>query len=335
MGVIAQTQRAAITRWLFAPQPVYPLVVARIVFGAVFFCCYVVRLPDAEALYGPSGLGYAEWFQPFAKYPAITRAIAGAIESVLPAFSDGGMWVAYGALLISSFCFMVGFRTRTAGVITYLLSFYFVLGRLQAGYWGWPFVLHGFLLYVVVSPAGRFLSVDDWWARRKTGAAPRPASQWTTPAWPLRLLQVHVCTVYLTAGWSRIDDPGWLKGRGVYIAVTNMLHSKWVIDWQPYKLPLTFLSHFVFLLEMAAPVLLWVRSLTIVPYMLIAMHLGLEAISNVGWWSFIMLGGLASFLPTRHLEAVLERLPGGPRRDDGRVGDEETLDDPRHEYDLA
>jgi hypothetical protein len=78
---------------------------------------------------------------------------------------------------------------------------------------------------------------------------------------------------------------------------------------------LTFLSHLVFILELAAPILLWVPRLAVVPYMLIAMHLGLEAVTNVGWWSFVMIGGLTSFLPAAHLEAVLTRLPGGPRPD--------------------
>jgi hypothetical protein len=313
MGVSPRALKERVSDWLYAPQPVHALVIGRIVFGMVLFLCYLVRLPDVQALYGPDGVGEPSWFQRFERFPESTQVLARGLEALLPDFSAGAIWLAYTLLLISSLCFAIGFRTRSAGALTWLLSQYFVLGRMPAAYWGWPFVLHAYLLYVVFSPAGRFLSVDDWLRRRGQGEPPRPASEWVTPAWPLRLLQVHLCTVYLTAGWSRIDDPGWLKGRGIYIAVTNMLHSKWVIDWQPFKVPLMLMSYGVFVLEPAAPILLWVRRVgPIIAYLLIAMHLGLEVISNVGWWSFTMIPGLLSFVPRAHLDAVLSRLPGGP-----------------------
>ena len=313
MGVSAGSVRDGVMRWLYSPQPILPLVIGRISFGAILFLCHLIRFPDVQSIYGPNGLGSATWFQGFANHPEAVRNAARSLEAILPEFSEPGLWVAYALLLVSAFCFSIGFRTRTAGWIAYSMSLYFVVGRMQAAYWGWPFVFHGFLVYVILSRAGDFLSVDDWLRRRRTGAPPLPAAQWVAPAWPLRLLQVHLCTMYLCAGWSRIDDHGWLQGRGVYIAATDMQHSKQVIDWQPYKFPLTFFSHLTFILEIAAPFLLWFRRLSVLPYALVAMHLGIEALTNVGWWSFIMITALTSFMPTEHLLWLLKRLPGGPR----------------------
>ena len=42
------------------------------------------------------------------------------------------------------------------------------------------------------------------------------------------------------------------------------------------------------------------------------MHVGLELLTNVGWWNAVMIASLTCFLPTSHLEALFRRLPGGP-----------------------
>ena len=122
-------------------------------------------------------------------------------------------------------------------------------------------------------------------------------------------MQVHLCAMYATVGWARIDSTGWLQGHTVFTAVTMALHSKLVIDWSPFKPLLALATWFVFLLEPAASLLLWIpRIAPYFVYALFAMHGGLELVTNIGWWGFTVIPGLLAFLPQSQLETLFRKL---------------------------
>ena len=297
--------------WLFDPQPVHALVAGRIVFGAVLFLCYAVRLPDAALLYGADGLGGPAFLQQLVPSGTIFQAIYDALGLDWPAPGPVVLSCAYALLLACSLCFAAGYRTRLTGWVAWTIHLYFYKLRLPLAYWGWPALMQGFMLYVLLSRAGDFFSLDARLARQRTGEAPPPVSQWLAPAWPLRLLQVHLCAMYFTVGWSRIQSSGWLAGHTIFTALTDALHSRWVIDWMPFKPVLRLATWVAFALEPAAPILLWVpRVGAVIAYALLAMHAGLEALTNVGWWSFTVVPGILTFLPRSHLEALFRRLGG-------------------------
>jgi hypothetical protein len=69
----------------------------------------------------------------------------------------------------------------------------------------------------------------------------------------------------------------------------------------------------VYLLEPSAVFGLWIPRVGVfIAYSLLAMHAGLELLTNVGWWSFAVTPGLLAFVPSRHLEAAFRRLGAGP-----------------------
>ena len=86
------------------------------------------------------------------------------------------------------------------------------------------------------------------------------------------------------------------------------LFSRFDFDLLALRPALELLSFGVFLLEPAAILLLWIpRVRTLCALALIAMHVILEILTNVGWWNYIMLGGLLAFLPAPW---VARLLPG-------------------------
>jgi hypothetical protein len=310
----------AVEGWLFEPRPIHALVAGRIVFGGILFLCYLVRLPDAGLLYGANGLSGPDFIQQLVPsgtiFQAIYELLSGAVGVQASAPGPVLLALLYATLLACALSFALGFRTRTTGWIVWLIHLYFYKLRLPMAYWGWPALMQGFMLYVLLSRAGDFFSLDAWLARRRDGGEAPPVSAWVAPAWPLRLLQVHLCAMYATVGWSRIESTGWLAGETVFTAVTTALHSRLVIDWAPFKPLLQLATWFVFVLEPAAVFLLWLPRIgAFVAYSLIAMHMGLEALTNVGWWGFAVLPGLLAFLPRHHVEALFRRLTRSPRPD--------------------
>jgi hypothetical protein len=294
-----------VERWFLAPQPIDALVLARIVFGAVLFFCYLDRAADVQFLYGPRGLAGPYWIHPGLAAPAWADRLA----ALAPAPSAGLVWTLYALGLIASLCFALGFRTRTAGVVALLVHLVFVRLRLPSAYWGWSLQIIPLVLFVVLSRAGRFASVDAWLAQRR--GVVTPASDWVGPAWPLRLIQLHTCTMYLVSGGERLDDLGWLEGAAIWYAMSNTLYSKWAFDWHDFRLPMALGSWYTYMFEPVSALGLWLpRVGPILAYMAIAMHVGLELLTNVGWWNFVMGASLLAFLPAAHVRALAARLPG-------------------------
>jgi hypothetical protein len=122
-------------------------------------------------------------------------------------------------------------------------------------------------------------------------------------------MQINICGMYAVAGWSRIDSPGWLEGKMMFEALTNTLFARFAIDWHAYRGLLVVPAYAVMILEPAASILLWIRPLA--PWValgLIAMHVGLELLTQVGMWNFLMIGGLLCFLSPAWSRNALERV---------------------------
>jgi len=306
----------ALRDFFFAPVPIYPLLLARVLWGLALLVAYLALLPDVPALFGPAGLAGAEWLPPqFHGWRLLTPVYAW-VESALPPLALAHVWTCYAILIAAAACFSVGFWTRSSGALLLACHLFLVQVRNPLAFWGWAAMLDGLLAYLLCAPVGRFWSVDAWLERRRTGAPPPPAAAWTTVAWPLRLVQVNVCTMYYLSGFTRIDDHGWLDGQALYQALAHRLHGRWPFELallERAKPLLALLTYATFVVEPLAIALLWLpRVGTSCAVWLIGMHVGLELFTEVGGWNLVMIGGLLCFLPTTWLAALFRRLPGGP-----------------------
>lgn len=299
---MASALRVALARadaWWFAPVSVLPMAVARVLLGTALLGAYLSLLPSFDVLLAPDGL-LGGTFHADVPGPTIGRSTTDNIRWLQPATDPRLIATLYGALLVASAAFAIGYHTRIAGVAAVVLHVAFH-GRNEFVFWGWAEILTAFAVYVVLSPSGRRLSVDAWRQRRAgSGGEPRMT------AWPLRLLQLHVALVYVVAAWSRLDNPHWLDG--------SML-SRILVDGTFSRLPvlaaapdplLAALTYAAWAVELTAPFALWQQG-TRRWYVgaLVALHVGLEVTTRVGWWNVVMVAGLAAFAPLAWLDAAI------------------------------
>ncbi|RIL07534.1 MAG: hypothetical protein DCC71_02620 [Proteobacteria bacterium] len=285
---------AALEHWWLAPRPLHALVGARIVYGSVLFVAYALRAPVFQDLFGPNGIGGPAFAARVPDAPPLHPEIAPFLDVLRHVPSEAAVAALYALLLLSSAAFALGFATRVSGVLAWALHLLFWV-RNPIAFVGWASFLPAPLLYVVLAPVGRHLSIDAWWRRRR-GA---PAASWYASGWRLRLLQIHVCTMYAVAGWSRLDKPGWLQGDMVEIALTSANFSRVAIDWSALAPLLALATWGTVVLEALAPFLLWLpRTRRIWAWGLVAMHALLAPLTHVEiWaWSAILIAGLLAFL---------------------------------------
>ncbi|MCB0391274.1 MAG: HTTM domain-containing protein, partial [Bdellovibrionales bacterium] len=110
-------------------------------------------------------------------------------------------------------------------------------------------------------------------------------------AWVVTLFKIQIALIYFKASFHRINDPGWLNG-DMLIFAAHSVYAKWPqVNWIEYEYLLKILSYLGWLLELFAPIGLFLRKFqtaTITAILLIIFHIMLELLTNVGLWSYIM-----------------------------------------------
>lgn len=261
--------------WFFADVSVAPLAWMRLGLGLVAALSTLQYLPHAQWVWGDGGF--------------LESALIGFRDHPMHRWTAPVLWTLVGA----SLSFAVGFATRATGLLTAVLLA--VLG--SSGYahtWGWSTVMPPMVAILSLSAAGGAWSVDHWLAARRGRVLPG-----VTPRWALRLIQLHVTAVYISASLHRINDRGWRNGEMVYAAVANGMYTRFpYLDPHPLKPLFMVLTWSTELIELAAPVALWVPRIRIpVALGLMAVHMGLEASAIIGWWQPMMCTVLWAFLP--------------------------------------
>lgn len=296
-----------LARWFLDPQPLHALVGARVILGLTLFATYLGRAHVVPDYFGPAGFAGHDFY---ARNPAadpLHPFMAEPLRALVSVSSVEAIWIAYGLALVAALAFAAGAWTRLSGVLLLVLHALFYARNPFCWDGSWAGFILAPLFYCVVAPSGRHLSLDAWRRRQEPGAGAGAAPGWLAPGWPLRLLQIHTCAMYAAAGWSRLDKASWLHGDMVYIALTGMTHSRLGIDWDALRGLLMAGTWAAFLLEGLAPFVLWIRGIgRWWALALVGLHLSLELLTNVGFWSWVMVAGLLAFLlpgPGRGAEA--------------------------------
>jgi hypothetical protein len=293
----------AVYGWFATPRDSLPMCASRAGLGLVLLVSHLQYLPYVGVLFGPHGIGGHDSSARHADYPGITYQWFTPFRVVHLLSSEAAVWGLYLLLLASAACFAVGFRARVAGVVAALLHIAFNAHdpKIDAG---WAWLIGPFVLYLVLCDSSSQLSLDSLLARRRG----EPARALAAP-WGMRLLQVHLCTMYLTAGFERLDAASWRNGDIILHALVNTQYGRFDVDWLAIAPALHALAFAILVLEPAAPFLLWLPHVgRYYVLALIAMHLGLELSMDAGWWQPMMIAALLSFLPARWLRRVLGPL---------------------------
>ena len=293
--------------WLFGPVPSHALLICRVGLGSILFLAYLFRWPLVEVLYGPTGYAGYAYSQRFPESSDLSWALVHRLDVLQHISTSGPIWSLYLILLISSLFFAMGIRPKISGTIALVLHVLFV-ARNPGATWGWATMIQPFMVYTIFAATREHWSVTSGWLAFRGN--PRGPTQWTCPAWPQRLLQIHLTCVFLVL-WTRFDEQSWLTGQTLAFALTNRDWSRFDIDLYPYFQWLEFASVSALVLECGAPIALWIKPIgKFWALGLIGMFVMLTVTTSVGWWDLMMICVLVVFLPAPWLERLMRPLVG-------------------------
>lgn len=284
--------REAWNRFFFAPEGVEAIALFRVAIGALMVLWSLLMAPDFLVWYGENGIlpwrAVSASLEPLNLWP-----VARWVSARLGGGDDAAAIAIWVVGLVAGATLMVGLRSRLSAALAWL-AVLSLTWRNQYIFNGGDTLLRLFLMYLIVSPAGRAYSLDA----RRLARLGRPLPREHAP-WALRLVQLQISWVYLVAFWTKLAGTTWLDGSAVYYVLRSPHFQRFPLpEFLDQSLLVSqLLSWSTLAVEFAMFTLIWIKELR--RYVVVAgvlLHLGIEYTMNIAIFELVMLAGYIVFV---------------------------------------
>ncbi len=277
-------------RFWFTPSGPQTLAVIRILAGSLILYTHAVWSLELPTFFGSESVIPADYRSHLSDGPSY----AWSHFDWMP--GDGWLWPVHLAGLVVMFLFTIGLWTRVTAVLTAGLVISYA-NRATGALFGLDQINALLAIYLAISPCGTSFSVDRWWHSQRQGRGAVADSVMATIA--TRLIQLHMCVIYLFAGLGKLQGDSWWNGQAIWGAIAN---------YEYQTLDLTFLADHMGVVnlltwgtiawETSYPFLVWPRlSRPVVIGAAVAVHLGIGMGMGMMTFGLAMIIGNMAFLP--------------------------------------
>ncbi len=282
-------------RFWFTPRDPNTLALLRLLAGLVVFYTHAVWACDFAGFFGP--------------HARVSRAFALAFHESAWAWSHF-FWIdsrpvlhaIHIAAVIVTLLFAIGLWTRWTSVLTFLICISYV-HRAPGALFGLDQVNCFLTMYLMLSRCGDAYSCDSYF-RNRQGRGPIPATRNNIAT---RLIQIHMCIVYLFAGLGKLQGASWWDGNAMWLALANAEYQTVDMTWvASTPLFVNFVTLVVVAWELSYTALIWPRwSRPIMLGLAIPVHLGIAITMGMATFGSIMLFGNLAFVPPSVIKTML------------------------------
>lgn len=295
-------------RFWFTPADPATLGLVRLLAGSMMFYTHLVWTLDLEGFFGADARLSPAFVQAFHSSPWAWSHLYF-IES--PAL----LWTVHILALVALAMFAVGLFTRITSVLAFLIVVAYA-HRAAGALFGLDQINGLLALYLMIGPSGAAYSVDAWLKRKRHPSSDisHPSSAKRHPTYTsaniaIRLIQVHMCIVYLFAGFGKLLGDSWWSGTAMWGALGNYEYQSLDMTWlAAWPLVINFLSHLTIVWECSYAVFVWPRlTRPIVLALAVPLHLGIAICMGMITFGLVMLIGNLAFVSPQLVRAVLDR----------------------------
>jgi hypothetical protein len=260
--------------------------------------------------------------------PRQMQSTGSAVWSIWYYVTDPDWMVfAHCLVLLVMLMFTLGLCTRVTSVLTWLGALSY-LQRSPMTLFGGDTMMNISLIYLMIGPSGAALSLDRllarWWAERQARRAGLPPPAWGPPKpmvsarFALRLLQIHFCIIYFSAGTAKLLGGAWWNGQAIYYTMANYefapLHREYYRDLMRFLAEHRWLweivmeggTYFTLALELSFPFVVWNRRLR--PFYVagaFALHTAIGLLMGLVTFSLLMATMVLAFVPGETMRRFL------------------------------
>lgn len=290
---------AAWDRFWFTPARPHTLAAIRILAGAMLLYTHLVWAMDLQAF-----LGRDAWLT--SELSAQFTGSRYAWSHLWLIDSTPALWISHIAALIVFSLLTAGLWTRPVSILAWLLTVSYC-HRLQGALFGLDQVNAMLAMYLMVGRSGDAYSIDRWRMRGRAGGAPPETATSTNVA--IRLIQLHMCIIYLFGGIGKMRGEMWWDGSAFWYSIANLEYQSLDVTWLvAYPLLIAALTHVTVFWETFYCFLIWPRLTR--PLMLAiacCVHGGIALCLGMITFGTAMLIGNLAFVPPGAIESVVDR----------------------------
>jgi hypothetical protein len=296
-------------RFWFTPAQPHALALIRILGGAMLLYTHAVWTLDLEAFLGtnswlsadtvsllnqePSGNSFAWSYLYWISSPAI-------------------LWTLHLAALAVFFLLMIGLFSRVMSILACLITLSYC-HRLTGTLFGLDQINAFVAMYLTLGASGAAFSVDRLLARRRGAASPPTPAVGTNIA--VRLLQIHMCVIYLFGGIGKMRGETWWDGSALWFAFASLEYQSIDMTWTVrHRWLLALLTHLTVFWETFYCFLVWPKLTRPVCLALaVLVHGGIGVCLGMQTFGLAMIIANLAFLSPDTVRAALTSLCRLPR----------------------
>jgi hypothetical protein len=289
-----------------------PLAVIRIAIGLLLVYSHAVWALNSESFFGADS-----WLNS----GAVSAIRAGSFSVSALWWADGSptlIAVVHGVAILNALSLTFGLWSRVAAPVAFLLTASFA-NRNPAALYGFDQVLGFVTLYLCVNPGHGWWSIDRWreFRRREKDAGSQGVSDSeivvsrpsVSANIATRLIQLHLCLIYLVAGLAKLKGAAWWSGVAFWGAIGNLeyqtLDMTWLVDW-PMLVSLLTVSALAWEISYAALVWnRWTRPLVLTFGVMV--HAGIAVCFGMMTFGLSMIVANVAFVRPSVIRSLFER----------------------------
>jgi hypothetical protein len=313
---IAEVWEAWDEFWFSATSP-STLSAIRVLAGLMLFYTHLVWSMDLNAFFGERGWLPAQMVAdaalelndpdgPQGPEPPVARANWSHFNWI--GHRPTLMWALHITALVVFFLLTIGLFSRTMALLAYLFAVSYANRITPGAYFGLDKVNCMLALYLIVGPCGARYSVDRLWRLKRGGPTEVPPS--VTANLAIRLIQVHMCIIYLFSGIGKLHGYQWVTGEASWLSFALLeyqsLDMTWMARWP--KL-LNFMTHLTVFWELTYCALVWPRlTRPWVLLMAVVVHGGIILFLGMPTFGLVMLIGNLAFVSPKTIRKFFDPI---------------------------
>jgi hypothetical protein len=287
-------------RFWFTPVDPATYSLIRVLAGAMLFYTHLVWTINLEAFFSADG-----WLMPDAVHTYHRGMHTWSYFWWLD--TPAKLWTAHIAALVVFAMLTLGIFSRVVAPLAAIATLSYIQ-RVPGALFGLDQINALLALYLCVGPCGARYSVDRWLTKRRAGDRGEVLPSITANI-GIRLIQLHMCIIYLFAGTSKLMGLAWWNGIAMWFALGNYeyqsLDMTWLANW---PLTISLLSHVTIVWETFYCVLIWSKRWRPVMLLLaIPLHMGIAVCLGMVTFGLVMLIGNLAFVSPDLIRRIFER----------------------------
>ena len=308
----------------FTPRLPHALSILRIITGVMLLYSHLVLATDLSAF-----LGDTAW---------VNNETARQLHDGTFGLSDYGrtylwfissptlLWIHHGFTIAVTACFALGILTRITSPLAWFLQLMY-LHRLTGTLFGFDQILTYMAMYLMLAPSGSCYSVDAWLRKRFASTDRGRFWNWLFPEAKAtvlaniatRLMQLHLCVIYLFGGISKARGQTWWDGTAVWYSVSNYEYQSLDMTWlSGYPRVFSAMTHITLFWEIFYCALVWPRlTRPFVITLAVVVHAGIALALGMITFGIMMIAANMIFISPGWVQHIVVRLRRRSQQDDG------------------